>query len=408
MDLDVRAHTLDRSDPLAGVRSRFLIEDDLTYLDGNSLGRPTKASVDAVRALAEKAWPQSLVMGWDNWIDSGQQAGETLAPLIGAQSHEVSLSDQTSINLYKLASAAMASGDRSAIVTDAGNFPSDLYILEGVAAAHGGEIRVAPEDATPDELDSRMDGSVALVALTHVAYRSGAMHDGAAMTAVAQKHGARMLWDLAHSAGAVPVALGEWGADLAVGCTYKYLNGGPGSPGFVFVREDLQPILEQPIAGWFGHRDQFGFNQEFDPDPTIRRFLTGTPSILASASALAGIELAAEVGITAIHAKAISLTSLFIDAIDAVGAGTHDVITPRDPDRRGSHVTVRHIEAERISIALRDRGVIVDHRAPDLVRFGFAPSYNTHHQAVHAAEAFHEVVISKDYERFGAGSRRVT
>lgn len=400
MDLVARAALLDEEDSLATVRDRFTIDDDLLYLDGNSLGRPPASAASAVAAAVDE-WQRDLVQGWDTWIDLPAEIGAELAPLIGAASGEVVLCDQTSVNLYKLASAGLSASGRRNIVTDAGNFPSDLYILDALATGAGGELRIAPEDAAPDAIEGLLDDTIGLLSLSHVAYRSGRLHDGPTLTDAAHRHGALALWDLSHSAGAVPVDLTSWGADLAIGCTYKYLNGGPGAPSFLYVPTRLHAELEQPIHGWFGHADQFGFTPTYQPDHSIRRFLVGTPPILSMVAAREGIRLSAEVGVEAIRAKGSSLTSLFIDALtaDPVTASI-EITTPLDPGERGAHVTIRHQDAFGMSQALRSMGVITDHRAPDLIRFGFAALYTTHAQAVAAASALREVVAARRYLDF--------
>lgn len=396
-----RAADLDRTDPLGRFRDLFVIDDELIYLDGNSLGRPPRAAAEAVTNALNEGWATELVLGWDHWLDLGAETGDLLAPLIGAAPGEVIVGDQTSVNLYKLAMAALSASDRKRILTDAGNFPSDLYILDSVARHHGGELMVIDEDPSPSALADHLDDSIGLVALTHVSYRSGAMHDGAEVTRAVHAAGALMLWDLAHSVGAVPVDLDAWGADLAVGCTYKYLNGGPGAPGFLFVAAALQSELHQPITGWFGHEDQFSFATEFVPADSIRRFLVGTPPILSLTAATAGIEISAEAGVAELHRKATSLTGLFLEAVSEWAASFDlDVVTPLDPQHRGSHVSLRHAAGFQISKALRAQGVIVDFRSPDLIRFGFAPLYTTHADVVAAAEALHTTLHQESWRDY--------
>ena len=405
MDLIRRAADLDTADRLGAFRDLFAVDDDRIYLDGNSLGLMPR-SVPGLLEDVISQWTRDAVLGWDVWLDRGLVLGERLAPIIGAGPGEVAVCDQTSVNLYKLAAGALDATGRRDIVTDAGNFPSDRYVLEALARSRGGELIVAPEDVEVEELAAFLGADTALVALTHVAYRSGRMHDGAAVTAAAHASGALMLWDLAHSAGAVPVDLAGWRADLAVGCTYKYLNGGPGSPGFVYVRSDHHATLGQPIAGWFGHRDMFAFDAAYDPDPSIRRFMVGTPAIVSMAGTQAGIEITARAGIEAIAAKATRLTELFIDGLDPlIDAGTLDLVTPRDPGQRGSHVAVRHDDGYRLSQALRAASVIVDFRAPDIVRFGFAPLYTTFGEVAAAVGIMEDLITSGSF-RTGSTTRR--
>ena len=403
-----RAAELDRTDPLRGYRELFVIDDELVYLDGNSLGRPPRSAIRSIHTAADE-WSAELVSGWDHWLDLGLEVGDLLAPLIGAAEGEVAIGDQTSVNLYKLAMAALDGSGRNRILTDAGNFPSDLYILASVAHHHGGELVVIDEDPTPVEVRAHLDESIALVAMTHVSYRSGAMHDGATITEAAHAAGALMLWDLAHSAGAVPVDVNGWGADLAVGCTYKYLNGGPGAPGFLFVASDLQPELRQPITGWFGHADQFSFTTDFVPSNSIRKFLVGTPPIVSLRAAQAGIELTAMAGIAALREKGSTLTGIFIDAVSTWAADADvDIVTPVNPQRRGSHVAIRHAAGFQISQALRHGGIVVDFRAPDLIRFGFAALYSTHLEAAAASEALRTIIESGTWRDYPAMRTGVT
>lgn len=407
-DLEERARLADAGDPLSSFRERFDIDDSLIYLDGNSLGPMPRSARGRVGSFMDE-WARDLVMGWDRWIDIGTRLGDLLAPVIGAGPGEVALADQTSVNLYKLASAALDASDRPNVVTDAGNFPSDLYILSSVAASHGGKLVVVPEDPTPVQLEGALDDHVALVALTHVGYRSGFMHDGSAITALAHRNGSRMLWDLAHSAGSTFVGLNDWGADLAVGCTYKYLNGGPGSPGFLYVRGDLQRELVQPIAGWFGHADMFAFEPRFVPAPSISRFLVGTPPVVSMAATAAGIEITAEAGIPRIRAKSVAMSELFIDAVTPlVEAGSIRIVGPPDAGHRGSHVALRHANGYGVSRALRTEGVIVDFRAPDIIRFGFAPLFNTHRQVLDAVDRLTRILHTKSFEEYGGPVHGVT
>ena len=403
-----RARELDAHDDLAPFRERFHLPDACVYLDGNSLGPMPVATPDAVASLLD-AWRSDAVAGWDRWIDVGTRLGDELAPVIGAGPGTVAIGDQTSINLFKLATAALRSTGRPSILTDAGNFPSDRYVLAGVAAAAGGRLVVAPEDADVDELAAHLEPDIGLVALTHVSYRSGVLHDAAAISERAHHAGSLVLWDLAHSAGAVPVEVVHWGADLAVGCTYKYLNGGPGSPGFLYVREDLVDHLNQPIQGWFGHVDMFAFAHEYEPAPDIRRFLVGTPPLVALAATGAGIALTVEAGIDRLRAKSRSLGRLFVDLVQPVIAGAGGgIASPLDDLRRGSHVSLRHPEALGISRALRAEGVIVDFRAPDIVRFGFAPLYLRHADVVTAVDTLAAVLDSGAHHRYEGEPTGVT
>jgi len=406
--LSEHAARLDTEDQLAHFRDRFFIEDDFIYLDGNSLGRLPLDAVERINETVAAGWGRRLVLGWDTWLDEGTRVGDRLAPLIGARAGEVAIADQTSINLYKLASAGLAASGRKNILTDAGNFPSDRYVLGSIAEAAGGRLVIVPEDPTIADLEHHLDDTVGLVSLSHVSYRSGAMHDGAQVTACVHDHGALMLWDLAHSVGSVPVDLGAWNADLAVGCTYKYLNAGPGAPGFLYVRKDLHTELEQPISGWFGHVDQFGFADEWAPSLDIRRFLIGTPPVVSMVGVDVGVNLTAEAGVEAIRAKSVALSSFFIEAIGPLEGEGIEVITPRDPQLRGSHVTLSHSNGFQIASALRDRGVIPDFREPNLVRFGFTPLYTTFSEVAAAAAILKEIVTSRSYKSFPTARTGVT
>ncbi len=385
------AERLDAADPLAPFRERFAIPDPgLIYMDGNSLGRPPRLALRRLKAAAHEEWGEGLVRSWERWVDVPREAGDVLGTeLLGARPGEVVLSDQTSVNLYKLAAAALgARPGRTAIVTDSTNFPSDRYVLEGLT----GELRVVDADPVhgpqPGDVAAALDGEVALVSLSHVGYKSGVIADMAAITAAAHAAGALVLWDLSHAAGIVPIDLGGTGADLAVGCTYKYLNGGPGAPAFLYVRRELQGELHQPIRGWFGHADMFAFADGYDAAPDIRRFTTGTPPMLAVRAAQAGIETSAEAGIGAIRAKSMSLTALLVDLFDAQLAPLgFELGTPRDPARRGGHVSIRHPDAAAICKRLiADHQVVPDFRPPDTIRLGPAPLYTTHAEVWDAVE----------------------
>ncbi len=321
--LHAAAQRLDRADAIAAFRDRFVIADpDVIYMDGNSLGRLPHATRERLRAAVEEEWGGELINGWDHWIELARTAGDVLAGLVGAQPGEVVLSDSTTVNLYKLATAAMdARPDRRVIVTDDDNFPTDQYVLQGLAAARNLELRVIKTDIDTgvrrDDVRDAVDDDTALVTLSHVAYRSGAIADMAGITAIAHASGALTLWDLSHSAGSVQVDLAGTGADLAVGCTYKHLNGGPGAPAFLYVREDLQDSIRQPIWGWFSQRDQFAMGSAYEPTSGIDRFLVGTPSILSGYGALEGAKISAEAGIDAIAAKGRALTEYAIELADA-------------------------------------------------------------------------------------------
>jgi kynureninase len=379
---------LDAADPLATFRDRFAFADPaLVYLDGNSLGRLPRATVERLAAVVQEEWGGELIRGWNHWIDQPRQVGDVLATeILGARAGEVIVSDSTTVNFYKLARAALATRPgRRIVVTDRANFPTDRYVLEGLtdAGMADGPVQIAwldpdpVEGPQPDEIAAILDdhpGDVALVTLSHVNYRSAAIADMTAITSLAHAAGALVLWDLSHSAGAIEVDLEGANVDLAVGCTYKFLNGGPGAPAWLYVRNALQGELRNPIQGWFGQRDQFAMGQGYEPRPDIAAWLTGTPGILGLAAAEVGIRLVAEAGIDRIRAKGMALTEYAIALVDERLASRGVTIgSPRDKTRRGAHVAIRHPDARRLTAGLIDAGVVPDFRAPDSIRFGLSP-----------------------------------
>ncbi len=410
------AESLDRADALAPFRDRFLLADQgPIYMDGNSLGRLPKETVEKLLLTLVSEWGCGLVESWERWIDLPQRVGAKLAGLIGAEPDEVTLSDSTSVNLYKLAVATLdAMPGRTAVATDAGNFPTDRYLLEGIAAARGMELRLIDSDPvagpTASDVAAALDEEVALVSFSHVAYRSGALADMAAINQETRRVGALSLWDLSHSVGAVPIDLHSAGSDLAVGCTYKYLNAGPGAPAFLFVRRELQEMLRQPIWGWFGHGDQFAFEPEYRPAAGIERFLVGSPPILAVSAAAIGIDMTAEAGIERIRRKSLAATEMMLQLYDAwlaplgVGLGT-----PREPERRGSHLSFVHPEGLSLSRWLRaEGGVVADFRPPNVIRMALAPLYTSFAEAWDALDALREALESGAHRNFGHGDGRVT
>jgi kynureninase len=378
------AERLDAADEIAWVRDRFVIEDPgLIYLDGNSLGRMPRSVPDLLQEALRDGWGRRLIGVWEAWVDIAQRIGDRLGEvLLGAGPGQVALSDSTTVNLYKLAAAALdARPGRRVIVSSRDNFPTDRYVLEGLAAARGMELRLL--DPAPcggvglDAVASAMGPDVALLSLSHTSYLSGALEDMAGVTAAAHDAGALVLWDLCHSVGAVEIALDGCQVDLAVGCTYKYVSGGPGAPAFLYVARDLQERLRQPIWGWFGQIDQFAMGPAYDPRPSIDRYLVGTPPVLAMLPVQAGVDVLAEAGIDRIRRKSIGLTELAVRLWEAWLEPRGFMLgSPRDPGARGSHVSVGHPEARRICRALIDQAAVVpDFRAPDLIRLGLAPAY---------------------------------
>ncbi len=371
-------------------RDRFVIADDRIYLDGNSLGRLPVATRERLHAIVDQ-WGEELVSGWHEWIELPQRAGALLAEVIGAAPDEVVVTDSTTVNLFKLASAAVEARGLTGLVSDRGNFPTDRYVLEGIAAARGLELRLFDSDELygprPEDLASCGEGD--LVVLSHVAYRSGALAD---MAAITDATSATVIWDLSHSAGAVPIDLRGSGAELAVGCTYKYLNGGPGAPAYLYVAEALSE-LRSPIWGWFAQSEQFAMDRGYDPVTGASRFLAGTPPILQLAAVEEGVRLTAEAGMDRIRAKSVALTELIVERFDAWLAPLgFELGTPRDPARRGSHVSLRHERAWPITRALIDAGVTPDFRGPDSIRLGVAPLYTTSAEVDDALDRLRAIV----------------
>ncbi|MEV0645675.1 kynureninase [Phytomonospora sp. NPDC050363] len=407
---------LDAADPLAPFRERFVIGDpDVIYLDGNSLGRTPKATREAIRRVVDEEWSGELIGAWDHWIDLARETGDLIATeIVGARAGEVIVSDSTSVNLYKLAAAALdAVPHRSVIITDDDNFPTDRYILQGLAAQRGLELRTIRTD-----LDKGVDAAAvaeavdergALLCLSHVSYRSGAIADMASITATAHRAGVLTLWDLCHSAGAVPVALDDADVDLAVGCTYKYINGGPGAPAFLYVREDLQRSLRQPIWGWFGQREQFAMGADYDPADGVERFQVGTPPVLGVTAVREGARIIAEAGMAAIRAKSTLLTSYALRLAESwlVPLG-FSVSTPAEDERRGGHVTVHHPDAWRIAQAMREAKVVPDYRTPDRVRLGLAPLYTSFTDVHTGLSRLRDLVADERHLSFDAKPGRVT
>jgi kynureninase len=403
-----RAERLDAEDPLAGFRERFVIDDAETiYLDGNSLGRLPHATRERIASLVDQ-WGTELVSGWPDWIELPARVGDLIAEaVLGARPGEVIVSDSTTVNLYKLAHA-VASGREGAIVAHAGDFPTDRYVLQGLAAALSRELRLFESDPVdgPDAGDVERacaDGPVALVCLSHVDYRSSAVAETRAIEAAA---GAPVIWDLSHSAG----VLRPDGIGLAVGCTYKYLNAGPGAPAFLYVREDLQGGLRTPIQGWFGQRLQFEMGREYDPEPGVAGFLAGTPNVPALVAIEEGARLVGEAGLERLRTKAEALTAYLVELHDAWLAPLgFELGSPRDAARRGGHVSVRHEEAWPICRVLIERvHVIPDFRAPDSIRLGLPPLYTRFVDVHDAVERLRVLVERGDQREVDSARPRVT
>jgi kynureninase len=366
------AEALDRADELAAFRGRFVHPDGVIYLDGNSLGLLPKATPARVAQVIEQEWGQSLIRSWTDhgWIDLQFRVGDKIAQLIGAAPGTTVVADSTSVNLFKLLAAALDQRPgRMVILTEEGNFPTDLYIAQGLAALlqRGHELRAVPAARLAQALDSQ----VAVLMLTHVNYRSGAMHNMASLTRAAHAAGALVVWDLSHSIGVVPLRLAADEADMAVGCGYKYLNGGPGAPAFLYVGQHMQTDLRLPLTGWLGHAEPFAFESSYRPATGIARAVVGTPPILSLAALEVGIDIGLEAPIHAIRTKSLKLADLFMALMKQEAGFT--ALTPTEPALRGSQVSFAHPEGYAIMQSLIGRGVIGDFRAPDVLRFGLAP-----------------------------------
>ena len=378
-----RAARADADDPLRAWLERFepLPSDVVAYLDGNSLGRVAKGVNEAMVNFVGEQWGGRLIRGWDeSWMNMPEALGDRIgAAALGAGAGQVIVGESTSVLLYKLARAALdARPGRSCIVVDTDNFPTDRYLLEGIAEERGCTLRWVQTDPgaglTPDQVATAVDGDVALVVASHVSYRSAWIADAAAITAIAHKAGALVLWDVSHSVGSVPIRLDEWGVDLAAGCTYKYLNGGPGAPAFAYVRREHQSALRQPIWGWLGSVDPFALGAGYEPSAGMRSVLSGTPHVLSMVALGVALGHLEEAGIEAVRRKSVALTSFALELADAwlVPEGVA-VASPRDPDRRGGHVTLRRPDFRAVNERLWKLGVIPDFRYPDGIRIGLAP-----------------------------------
>ena len=417
------AHELDKEDELTPFRNEFVInEPDVIYLNGNSLGRLPKRTVDVMQNTIGHDWGERLIRSWnEDWIELSKRLGAKIAGLIGAQPDEVLVADATSINLFKLAIAALhARNDRSKIVSDELNFPSDLYILQGVIELLGNkhllELIPSKDNTTiaANDIASTIDNKTALVCLTHVAFKSAYMYDIKSVTELAHKAGALMLWDLSHSVGAVPVDLNGCNADLAIGSTYKYLNGGPGSPAFLYVRRELQEQLNQPVWGWLGSKKPFAFKMEYSPASGISRFKVGTPPVLSMKALEPAVDLIIEATIEKLRAKSIKQTEYIIyltgQWLNPLG---FTIKSPLKSEIRGSHVSLSHPEAYRINRALTDspypaKKVITDFREPDNIRLGVAPIYTTFSEIYEALDRIKTVVEENIYEQFPTERLAVT
>lgn len=399
---------LDEQDELASFRAAFVTADaDLIYLDGNSLGRLPARTMEQVQVTIEQEWGQGLIRSWNaGWFQATARLGDKIGQLIGAGPGQVLVSDSTSVNLFKLAMAALAlRPERDRIVSDVLNFPTDLYVLESCVRLLGGRhhLHLIPsaDGLTADlpALSAALDKRTALLTLSQVAFKSAYLYDAAAVTEQAHQAGALVLWDLSHSAGVVPIELDRWGVDLAVGCTYKYINGGPGAPAFLYVRRDLHETALSPIWGWFGRRSPFNFDLHYEQAEGVTRFLVSSPPIVSLQAIEPGLDLILEAGIDRIRRKSVQLTSYLVYLADTVLAPLGFTLgSPRDPARRGSHVSLRHPEGYRINRALiEEMAVLPDFREPDNVRMGLSPLYTSFADVWTAVDRTRQVVEEKRY-----------
>jgi len=394
------AEALDAADLLAPFRDRFVLPDGLVYLDGNSLGALPKAAAARVAEVVAYEWGEGLVRSWNDagWIDLPRRVGDKIARLVGAGEGEVVCADSTSVNVFKVLSAALAlRPGRSTILSEEGNFPTDLYVAEGLARLleRGHRLRLVPKS----DVRSALDGDTAVLLLTHVDYRSGEKHDLEGVTRAGHEAGALVAWDLAHSAGAMPVDLAAAGADFAVGCGYKYLCGGPGAPAFLYVAPRHQEAFRQPLSGWLGHAEPFAFEAAYRPAPGISRALCGTPPILSMSALDAALDVILAADLALVRAKSEAMTSFFVEAVEQECGDAVRLVSPCVPSLRGSQVSFAHPDAYAVMRALIARGVVGDVRAPDVLRFGFAPLYVRFVDAWDAGRALAEVLSSHAHER---------
>ena len=395
--MNSRARILDAGDPLAGFRDRFIVPEGVIYLDGNSLGCLPKATPARMEQVVREEWGEGLIRSWNtaDWIDWPLRIGGKIAPLIGASPHEVIACDSTSVNLFKLIAAALEMRPgRKTVLSEPGNFPTDLYIIEGLEKQGLATRRLAERDRILEALDE----DVALLLLTHTHYKTGEVFDMAELTRAAHDKGVLVLWDLSHSVGAMPVDLDGCEADFAVGCGYKYLNGGPGAPAFAYVAERHHSALSQPLTGWMGHAKPFEFLDDYAPAPGADRLLCGTPPILALAALEVGVDLIAEIGVERLFAKSQALSEFFRECLSERGISL-ELVSPEDPDRRGSHLSFRHENAYALSQALIARGVVGDFRDPDILRLGFAAAYLRFEDMADAARTLADILATGEWKR---------
>lgn len=416
-----KALSFDQNDSLASFRIQFFESEEI-YLDGNSLGKLPKRTIELTTNLIQNQWKNGLIRSWnEHWIDLPNKIAAKIAKLVGARADEIFVGDNTSINFYKLAFATLSlNSAKTKIITDSLNFPSDLYVLQGLLAQqfqnHSLKIIKSEDEISISEEDiaQELDKNTAFLTLSHVVFKSAFMHNMKKINELAHQKNTFVIWDLSHSAGAVAVNLNESNADMAVGCTYKYLNGGPGAPAFLYVRKDLQEKLHNPISAWFSHQKPFDFDLNYAPKNNIQRFSTGTPSILSLAATEAGIDLINEAGIENLREKSILQSSFLVELIQKfllpIG---FTIASPLDVNQRGSHISIQHQEGYRINRAMIEpieeaKSIIPDFRPPNNIRLGIAPLYNTFSELYETVLRIKQIVEEKEFERFGAEKLEVT
>ncbi|MFQ5966113.1 MAG: kynureninase [Acidimicrobiia bacterium] len=396
---------LDAADPLAHFRDEFFLPDGVVYLDGNSLGALPKRTVDRISEVVRTEWGEGLIRSWHEWINLPRRVGDKIGRLIGADEGQVIVADSTSVNLFKLLAAALTfRPDRRVVLTEQGNFPTDVYMAQGLVELLGGRHGIRRVGAT--DLVASLDGDVAVLLLTHVNYQTGSFHDLAAVTEAAHAAGTIVIWDLSHTIGVVPVGLDEAKVDLAVGCGYKYLNGGPGAPAFLYVARRLQDRISPALAGWMGHASPFSFEDDYRAASGIDRHLVGTPPILSLVALEEAVDLYLEADPVEIRAKSIAVTQTFIDLVRQECGDELTLASDENPERRGSQVSLRHPEGYPIMQALIERGVIGDFRTPDILRFGFAPLYLSFTDVWDAVAIIKETLESRVWDHSDYRARR--
>ena len=396
LESDIRA--LDEADELRAFRDEFYLPDGMIYLDGNSLGPAPKATFAEMERAIREEWAEGLITSWNgaNWFTLTDSLGDQLAAQLGGETGELVVCDTTSANIYKTLHAALSiHRERPVIVAESGSFPTDLYVVEGVASTRQ-DIAIRLEGIDAPTIEELLDESVAVVLLNHVDYRTGRLRDMATLTAAAHAVGALVVWDLCHSVGVVPMDLNKANVDFAVGCTYKYLNGGPGAPAFIFAARRHHGRFEQPLSGWWGHKTPFAFEPEYQGDPGVRRFLCGTQPVLSLRALQPALAISARADRHAVRAKSERLTNLFIELVEQrCGGFDIGLLTPRESAQRGSHVSLTHAEGYPIVQALIARGVIGDFRAPNVMRFGFAPLYLSYQDVWNAVSELKDVLMTE-------------